>query len=156
MSIFGQLDAANIPTNPFFIEAGDYEAEVTKALFKNNRDGQKQLVIEYTITDDASEFDGKTVSQYFTLVDPDMTAEQFALLPAAEKQKISRTNSAIKRTLCGNNANEAQKGLGVDPEDLNSPTWTPEFLVGTKVNIGISNYGAENEGVNLKWVNLRD
>jgi len=154
MSIFGQLDAANIPTNPFWVEKGDYSAEVTKAQYKTNRDGNKQLFLEYTITSEDSQFLDSKVVQYFTLVDPEMTQESFGLLPADEQKSIRRTMSALKRTLCGNDSNPAQKGLGVNPNDLNDANWNPEVLVGTKVDIGISNYGATNEGVNVRWVNL--
>lgn len=155
MSIFGKMDAENIPTNPFWIEAGEYEAEVTKGLYKE-KDGRRQLVIEYVITEDDSQFVDQKASQYFNLPDADMTQEKFELLPSEEKKKIHRTLSAIKRTLCGNEANSSQKGLGVDAADLNDDAWDPASLVGTKVVIGISNYGATNEGVNVKWVNLRE
>lgn len=156
MSLFGKLDAANIPTNPFWVEKGEYSAEVTKAHYKNNRDGQRQLVIEYTITDEDSQFLDSKVYHYFTLVDPNMTQESFALLPSEEQKSIRRTLSALKRTLCGNEGNSSQKGLGVSPDDLNDEEWNPETLVGTKVNLGVSNYGANNEGVNVRWVNLSE
>lgn len=156
MGLFGKLDAANIPSNPFFIEKGDYSATVTKALFKANREGARQLVIEYTIDDEDSEYLDKKASQYFTLPDADMTPEAFELLPSEEKKRIRATLSSMKRTLCGNDASSTQNGLGVDPDDLNDENWNPEVLLGTKVNIGIGNYGANNEGVNVRWVNLRD
>jgi hypothetical protein len=62
--------------------------------------------------------------------------------------------SAIKRTLCGNDGNDKQKGLGVDPDDLNDEKWDPATLVGTKVILAVNNYGPTNEGVAVKWVNL--
>lgn len=155
MSIFGKLDAANIPTNPFFVEKGDYPAEVSDAKYQTNRDEVRQLKIEYTITDDTSEYDGKKVSHFFNLVDPEMTTEMFELLPADEKKKLRMNMANLKRTLCGNDGNDNHKGLGVSPDDLNEEGWNPQVVIGTKVTIGISNYGANNEGVNIKWVNLR-
>lgn len=155
MSLFGKLDAANIPTNPFFIEKGDYSAEVTKAQYKTNRDQQKQLVIEYTITDEESQFLDSRASKYYTLVDSEMTQEMFELMPADEKKKIRQAMAALKRDLCGNDNNPSQKGLGISMDDLNDD-FNPEILVGTKVQIGISNYGANNEGVNIRWVNLAE
>lgn len=156
MSIFGQLDAAAIPTNPFYVEAGEYTAEVTKAQYKTNRDNVKQLHIEYTITNEDSQFLDSKVVQYFSLVAEDMTQEKFMTLPADEQTKIRRTLSSLKRTLCGNDSNSSQKGLGVAVDDLNNAEWDPAVIVGTKVNIGISNYGSNNEGVNVKWVNLSE
>jgi hypothetical protein len=154
MSIFGKLDAAAIPTNPFFVEEGEYTAEVTAASFKDNRDGQKQLHIEYTIADEESQFYNSKVKQFFTLVDPELTLEAFQLLPAEEQRNIRRTNSTIKRTLCGNDGNEKQKGLGVSPDDLNDSNWNPAVLIGTKVNLAVNNYGSGKEGVAVRWVNI--
>jgi len=156
MSIFGQLDAANIPTNPYFVEQGEYEAEVTNAQFKTTKNGDRQLQIRYTITDESSAFLDSVVTQFFTLVDPSMTQEDFELLPADEKAKIRKNNSALKRTLCGNENNPSQKGLGVNMDDLNDSDWNPDALVGTKVNLAVNNYGSNNEGVSVRWVNLRD
>lgn len=154
MSIFGKLDAATISTNPFWIEEGEYEAEVTNAEYRSNRDGQKQLHIEYTVTEEESRFDGNKANQYFPLMDADMTYEQFVLLPKDEQQKISRTNAALKKTLCGSDGNEFQKGLGIPQDDLNDENWDPAVLKGLKVRIGVNNYGKDNNGVNVRWVNL--
>ncbi len=156
MGIFGQLDAANIPTNPFYIEKGDYSAEVTDAKFKTNRDQVKQLYIQYTINDEDSQFLDSKAVQFFDLPDENMTQEMFSLLPSDEQRKMRRNLAALKRTLCGNDSNSSQKGLGVDQNDLNDPNWDPAVLMGTKVNLSITNYGATNEGVNIKWVNLQE
>lgn len=156
MSLFGKLDSQNIPTNPFFVEKGEYEAEVTRAEFKTNRDQDRQLHIEYTITSAESQFLDSKVVQFFTLVDPNLTQESFSLLPAEEQKKIRRNLSTLKRTLCGNDGNSSQKGLGVDAEDLNAENWNPEVLVGTKVILAVQNYGPTNEGVAVRWVNLRE
>lgn len=156
MGIFGKMDALNIPTNPYYIAEGEYSAEVTNAQYKNNRDGEPQLVIEYTINDEASEFLDSKAFHYFRLIDPEMTLEAFDILPADEKKDIRRTMSSMKRTLCGNENNASQKGLGIAAEDLNDPEWDPAVLKGIKVNMGISNYGADKQGVNVRWVNLAE
>jgi hypothetical protein len=156
MSIFGKLDAAAVSTNPFWIEAGDYSAEVVDARYKTNRDNVKQLYIQYVITDENSEFLDQKPSHFFNLVDPDMTAEALALLPADEKKKIRMSMANLKKTLCGNEGNSNQKGLGVAIDDLNDENWNPETLKGTKVMIGIGNGGSSNEFVNIRWVNLAD
>lgn len=153
MSIFGQLDAAAIPSNPFHVGAGEYTAEVTKAEYSTSRAGNRQLHIEYTITSEESEFLDQRLNHYFQLVDADMTEEAFALLSVEDRARIRKTNSKIKQTLCGNDANHSQNGLGVDPDDLNDPNWNPAVLVGTKVDIAVTNGGTNNEYVNIKWVN---
>ncbi len=153
MSIFGQLDAANIKTNPLYIEAGEYEAEVTKAEFrKRASDDARQIYFQYTITAEESKYKGKKASQFFTLVSADMTAEMLAELPVEEQEKIEKSNAALKRTLSGTAGFSNQKGLGVTEEDLNNPEWTPEHLIGTKIILTISNYSTE--GVNVRSVNI--
>jgi hypothetical protein len=153
MSIFGQLDAANIKTNPLFIEQGEYVAEVTKAEFrKRASDDARQLYFQYTITQEESKYNGKRASQFFTLVSSDMTAEMLAELPVDEQEKIEKSNSALKRTLSGTSGFANQKGLGLAEEDLNNPEWTPESLIGTKIILTISNYGID--GVNVRSVNI--
>lgn len=156
MSIFGKLDAQNIPTNPFFVEKGEYSGEVTKAEFRNLKDGGRRLYLEYTINDENSQYFDSKAPHFFDLVDSEMTEEAFTLLPAEEQKKIRRNLSNLKRTLCGNDANEKQKGLGVNPDDLNDPNWDPAILLGTKINFAIVNYGPTNEGVAVRWVNLAE
>ncbi len=155
MGIFGQLDAATIPSNPFFIEKGNYEAQVTKAEFRTNQDNQKQIYIEYTITEEESEYYDRKISQFFTLVDPDMTKADFDLLPNDEKQAIRNRLSNLKRTLCGNDGNEKQRGLGVDPDDLNDKDWDPTVLMGLDVDLNIKTY-ADNTKSSVNWANIRD
>lgn len=156
MSIFGKMDAATIPTNPFWIEAGEYKAEVTDAKYQTNRNDEKQIVIEYVIIDSDSEFVDKKAKQYFVLVEDAMTAETFNLMPAEEKQKIRRDMANLKRTLCGSGNNSNRRGLGVDVNDLNDPAWDPAVLKGLKVDMTITNYGPNDEGINVKYVNLSD
>lgn len=156
MSIFGELDAANIPSNPYFIEKGDYPAVISKAEFKTSRDGQRQMTIEFTIDDSESEFNDQKITKYFNLVAADMTAAKLEALPAEEKAKVRKANASLKRWLMGNENNSSQKGLGVSVEEMNDRNWDPKTLLHKKVTIGITNYGANNEGVNLNWANLRD
>jgi hypothetical protein len=153
MGIFGKLDAETIHTNIYFVEAGEYVGEVTEAKFQLNRDGnQRQLVIDIKIDMEESKYNKKNVRQTFNLVDADMTAEAFALLPVEEQQKIHRENSNLKRFLCGNDGRPDHKGYGVAVDDLNDADWTPEVIKGTRVKFGIKNFGTD--GVQVHWVNL--
>ena len=153
MSIFGKLDAAKIPASPYFVEQGEYSAEVNKAEYRKNRDGDRQLFIEYVITNEDSLFNNRRVGVFFTLVDPEMGEADFLTLPPADQATIHRNITNLKRALCGYGNN---KGLGVTVEDLNDDNWDPAILKGLKVDLAISNYGADNQGVNVKWANLSE
>lgn len=154
MSIFGKLDAATVSTNPFWIEAGEYTAEVSKAEYKTNRDNQRQLHIEYTITDEDSRFDGNKANSFFNLVDEDMDETKFATLPKDDQKKITRDLANLKKALCGSDGNSNQPGLGIDPDDLNDAEWDPAVLMGVKVTLAVANWGEKNTGVNVKYANI--
>jgi len=151
MGLFGKLDAANVSANPFYIKQGEYSATVTDARYKENRDGERQLFIEYTIDDPESQYLDFKATQFFTLPDDDLDEAKFALLPAEEKKKVQRNISNMKKALCGNGNN---KGLGQEPDDLNDASWDPAVLRGLKVDMAISNFGTD--GVNVRWANLQD
>lgn len=153
MSVFGKLDAQNIPANPFKIDQGEYSAEITDAKYKTNRDDARQLVIEFTINDPDSEFLDSKATKYFDLVDPEMTQVAFDLLPAEEKKNVKRNMSSLKNFLCGSGRN---KGLGIDADDLNADDWNPASLIGIKVDLAITNYGPTNDGVNVRWANIQE
>ncbi|MFY3742212.1 MAG: hypothetical protein HMLIMOIP_002676 [Candidatus Nitrosomirales archaeon] len=153
MSIFGKIDAQTISSNPYYVEKGDYTAEITDAKYKKDQEGKRQFVIDFTIDNEDSEFFDQRVSKYFDLVDEDMDDEAFALLPPEEKKTVRRNMAALKNTLCGSGRN---KGLGVDPDDLNDESWDPSVLKGTKVDLSISNYGPTGDGVNVRWANIRE
>jgi hypothetical protein len=154
MSLFGKLDAEVIKTNPFHIPAGDYSAEVTKAEYRQGNEGQKQIYFQFTITEEGSPSKGQKPNMKFNLPDPEMTQEMLELLPVAEQQKINRSLGKLKKILCGTDGNDSQRGLGVKPDDLNDADWDPNTLVGTKINMGIGNFGSD--GVEIRWVNKID
>lgn len=152
MNIFGDMDVATIKSNPNYVEEGEYLAEVTKSEIKAKSDGGRILLLEYQVTEPNSRFNKVRVTHIFNLIDEGMTKEKIDLLPEDEQEKIWKNLSALKRTLCGNPRNSFQKGLGVPADDLNDPNWNPATVVGTKIRMGISNWG--DEGVNVRWVNL--
>ncbi len=156
MSIFGQLDAASVSSNPFKVERGVYPAQITKFEFRETRTGTRQLFLETIITDEESEFIDERVQKYYFLPDADLTQEKFDALPSDEKKRVRKNMAVLKKDLCGTEGREDQRGLGVDPNDLNDPEWNPQVLIGTEVTIGVNNYGANGNGVNLQWINLRD
>lgn len=151
MSIFGKLDAANVKANPNHIDTGDYEGEVTWAGIRTNESGDRRLVIEYTIENEESAFNGSKHRETFFLPAEDMTEEQMLLLPVEDQKKIRKNNANVKKRLCGYSAKNI--GLGVSEDDLNDPNWTPEVLKGLKVRFGIQVNG---DYINTKYVVLQD
>lgn len=153
MSVFGKLDAASVSSNPYKVEKGIYPAEITKFEFRQTKNDQRQLFLECQIEDMDSEYDDERVNKYYFLPDENMDQETFDAFPSDEKKRIRKNMATLKRDLCGSETRTDQKGLGVDPEDLNDPDWNPATLVGTKVTIGVNNY---RDNTNLNWINLRE
>lgn len=157
MGIFGDLDAASVESNPFFVAAGEYPGQVHKVEIRTNREEQRQFFIEYLIVDPTSEFDGSRVQKYYPMVDKDLTAEKIKLLPPSEQAEIRKMNADLKRALCGNEGVKNQPGLGVTVDDLNDPDWEtnlPKKLIGRDVTIAVQNFGLNNQGVGLRWANV--
>lgn len=150
MSIFGELDAKEIPNNPFFIPAGEYSGVVSGAEIKEDRTGQLRLNIEYTISDDNA-YHGKTVRDSFRIF-PNLTRADFEMLQPKEKSEISSERSRLKQRLCGDPAFD-DPGLGVNPEDLNDDNWDPKSLVGTLVDLTITN-SADGRYTNVRTARI--
>jgi hypothetical protein len=153
MGIFGDLDAEQIPDNPYWVSAGEYTALVTNAYFQKTKAGKDQFIIVYTITDEDSEYFNQNVQDWFEYY-PEITGEMLEKLSATEKQQVRRALAAIKRRLCGTPGTE-RKGLGVDPVDLDE-NWDPKSILNTEVIVAVSNGGSNNEYVNVKYANKTD
>ena len=149
MSLFGELDAAEISTNPFYVEAGEYSGKIVEAKHTEDRDGNPRFQIRYVITDEMSDYHGKTLMDSFKLF-PGMTSELLATLPPAEKKEVRDALGALKRRLCGQENVEDDKGLGVLEEELNDEEWDPKTLVDMEVELAVVN-SADNTRSFVRW-----
>jgi hypothetical protein len=154
MGIFGQLDAKKIKDNPFFVEEGEYRAQIVKAFIQENKQKEKhQLIIEYKITDGRNK--GKNVRDWFDVF-PEITEEEYFDLDEEAQGAIDAANSAVKRRLCGFTVGKKEyPGLGVDVEDLDD-SWDPKSLVDLEVDIGVVNRGDDNEFSNISWARVAE
>lgn len=146
MGIFGDLDTDSIPENPYWTAKGEYPALITSAYYNKdkNRDDQPQLIIVYTITDEMSEFFNNELRDRFDIY-PDISEDSLASMHPAEKKKIIRSLSHVKRRL------EALGQTGYD-----GPDWTPEELVNLEVDLAVVNRGDNNQFSNVAWAKLKE
>lgn len=144
--LFGKLDVDNIPTNPFWIKAGTYDAVVQGVRKQQTREGRWKLVIRYAITEDGSEFYGNTAEEWIDF-DPDMDEDTYESMSAEEKRALKRALSRIKNRL---------KMLGVPDLELGDPELDLESLTGVDVQIDIVNRGDDDEFVNVQRVKLAE
>jgi hypothetical protein len=153
LSIFGKLDAESISSNPFKVDDGIYEGEVTKFEFRETRTGQRQIFLRVVIKEEESMFDGQGVDKTYWLPDADMDQEMLNSLPDDEKKRTLQNMATVKKDLCGEEGNTRRQGLAIDPNDLNDPDWDPKFMVGTPVMIGVKVYKDKSQ---IQWINKRE
>lgn len=156
-SVFGDIDAEDIQTNPYFVEGGVYYGRISKAEFKENSDGTKiNLMISYEITGAADSENEQYVGNWptdFLRVYPNLTKEDEAAMDADDRKKLKDDRVRLVRRLCG--GGKGRPGLGVPKADLNDPDWNPEVLVGTEVEMFIKNW-ENKEGelqINIVYAN---
>src|SRR5690349_16508769 len=127
MGIFGDLDLTQAADDPFAIEDGTYEAIITKAEVKRNKnDTDNFLVFTYTIDDGTKR-----------------QAQEWKKIPKAGSEGAERDASYLKQRLLS---------IGVPNERLNS--FTPEDALGTEVVITVK---ANDSGFpNINRVALSD
>jgi hypothetical protein len=127
-NLFGEVDADDIPEDPFYISPGTYNAIVTDATFVVRKDGTGHgLSIKYQIDDPDSEYDGNTVQEwkniYPELAPEDMTPE------------IKRHLSFVKQRL---------GQLGVPSGEMNAILDNLDSLVGIKCVINVTETTAQD------------
>lgn len=141
VSLFGKLDIEHVNDDPFFIEPNTYHAICTDATVKESDTGDHALIIKWQIDEPGSDYHEKTLTDYFTLVDPDLEWEE---LDATQKDKVK----FLKRRL--------RRAFGVKEADLNEVK--PSELISREAMIevveGKGKVGTKNQG--KKFTNIRD
>lgn len=87
MSLFGDIDAADIPENPFYVAPGTYYCVLTEAnVVAKKDDSGYGLSLKWVIEDEDSEYNGMNVSDWFNVY-PDVSKDE---LTQKMKQDLSR------------------------------------------------------------------
>lgn len=123
MALFGDIDAAEIPEDPFHVDDGTYLSVLTevKAVVRNS-DGQHGLAFKWTITEEDSEFEGNTLNDWKNFY-PELTEED--LTPEIKKD-LSRLKQRLTQ-------------LGVPEEEMNNFTENFEDYIGTEAYVSVKN-----------------
>lgn len=141
VSLFGNLDAAQVNDDPFYIEPNTYKAICIDAVVKEGNDGSNALILKWQIDEPSSDYHEKSLTDYFTLVDQDAAWED---LDGKQKDKVK----FLKRRL--------RRGFGISESEINSVK--PSDLIGKEAYLqiveGEGKKGTVNEG--KKFTNIRD
>lgn len=68
MGLFGDVDASEIPDDPFHVDPGTYLCTVSQAVIRETRDQTKKgVAINYEINEEDSEFNGMRIQEWKNL-----------------------------------------------------------------------------------------
>lgn len=123
MGLFGDIDANDIPEDPFHVDNGTYLSTLTeiKAVTRNS-DGQPGLAFKWTITEEDSEFEGNTLNDWKNYY-PDLTQDDLT-------NDIKKDLSRLKQRLTQ---------IGVPEEDMDKFLENVEDYIGTEAYITVRN-----------------
>lgn len=105
LSLFGEVDVAEVPDDPFHVDDGTYLTALTEVkAIQTNSDGQDKLVLKFSILDEG-EFYGNSVQDYKNFY------------PEATQEEIE-ANTDMKKDLA--RLKQRLLSIGVPVEDMGS------------------------------------
>lgn len=123
MGLFGNIDANEIPEDPFHVDDGTYLCVLTEVkAVERSSDGQHGLAFKWTITEEDSEFEGNTLNDWKNYY-PELTEED--LTPEIKKD-LSRLKQRLTQ-------------IGVPEEDMDSFNENFSDYVGTEAYVTVRN-----------------
>lgn len=142
-NLFGDVDAADIPDDPFYVAPGTYDCTVIDAAFVERKDHQGHgLSIKYQINESESEYDGNTIQEWKNVY-PNLTPEEIT-------PEIKRHLSFVKQRL---------SQLGVPPAEQNGILDNVTDLIGIECVVTVTETPSK-EGdrvfTNVRTVSLPD
>ena len=139
MGLFGDLDANDVPNDPFFVEQGTYHAVLSEAARVMNRDETQEGLSFKWVIDDESDYAGKSVSDWLAIF-PDIDASE---VTADVRTKMSRT----KQRLLSMGLSEDQMSTLLDDDNL-------EELTGMEADLQVTNT-PDKEDPDKIYTNIR-
>lgn len=123
MGLFGDVDAADIPEDPFHVDDGTYLSVLTevKAVVRTS-DGQHGLAFKWTITEEDSEFEGNTLNDWKNYY-PELTEKD---LTSDIKKDLSRLKQRLTQ-------------IGVPEEEMGRFNENFDDYIGTEAYVTVKN-----------------
>lgn len=132
MGLFGNLDAADIPDNPFYVAPGTYPAVLTEAKIQAKKDGSGSgLSFKWIIEDEDSEYNGQNISDWQNLPPEDLT--QDGMTPA-----IRGALSRLKQRLTQMGLTDQEQDDLLEPGNLDQ-------LIGMKADVTVTESADKND-----------
>jgi hypothetical protein len=92
MGLFGEIDAADIPENPFYVAPDTYKCVLAEAGIVDKKDNSGQgLSFKWVIEEEESDYNGQNISDWKNIY-PDLTADE-------KTAKITQDLSRLRQRL---------------------------------------------------------
>lgn len=138
MGLFGEVDAAEVPDNPFYVAPDTYFCVLTEANVVDKKDGSGQgLAFKWAIQDEDSEYHGNNIQDWKN-IHPDVTADEIT-------PDIKKDNSRLKQRLLE---------MGVSESEMNSLLDDLESLVGLEAYVTVTESTDKNDPTKV-YTNVR-
>lgn len=142
MGLFGDIDATEVPDDPFYVAPGTYACVLAESNRSTSKDGSKEGLAFKWVIEEEGEFEGKSVSEWLQIF-PELTADE---VTPQIRQQLARVKSRLLQ-------------MGVDEEDMDSLLEDDNLanLIGTTADVQVvtteGKPGTPHEG--KKFSNIR-
>lgn len=138
MGLFGEVDAAEVPDNPFYVAPDTYRCILAELNRVEKKDGSGEgLAFKWVIEDEDSEFNGNQIQDWKNIY-PNTSADE--LTP-----EIRKDNSRLKQRLTE---------LGLSEDEMNGLLDNLEEYVGLVAYVEVTET-ADKKDPSKKYTNVR-
>lgn len=138
MGLFGDVDAAEVPDNPFYVAPDTYRCVLAELNRVEKKDGSGEgLAFKWVIEDEDSEYNGNQIQDWKNIY-PDVTSDE--LTP-----EIRKDNARLKQRLIE---------LGLSEDEMNGLLDNLEEYVGTVAFVTVTET-ADRKNPEKKYTNVQ-
>lgn len=131
MGLFGELDAAEVSDNPFYVAPDVYQCILAEANRVQKKDGSGEgISFKWVIEDEESDYFGSNVSDWLNIY-PEVTGDDVTA-------KIKQSNARLKSRLQEMGLSAIEMDVLLDDDNL-------EMLVGMAAHVTVSESHDKNE-----------
>lgn len=139
-NLFGDVDAADVPDDPFYVAPDTYLCVLSEAAIVDTQTGGKGLSLKWVIEDEDSDYVGQNISDWHNIYWDEYISDH-----DVSEAQVRRSRSNMKKRLLD---------IGVAEEDLNNIHENLDDLVGITAYITTVETPDKNDP-DKKWVNIR-
>lgn len=138
MGLFGEVDAAEVPDNPFYVAPDTYRAILTELNRVSKKDGSGEgLAFKWVIEDEGTDYNGNQIQEWKAIY-PDLSSDEVT-------PEVRKDNARLKGRLLE---------LGLSEDDMNGLLDNLEEYVGTVAYVTVTE-SADKKNPEKKYTNIQ-